>query len=315
MSSIARIVCVRVPATTANLGPGFDCLGLALQWYNIVELQEPADETTSILIEGAGASEDLPQTEDNLTFRAIKRVFELAGAAIPPLRLRLVIEPPIARGLGSSASAIVGGMLAANIFLNHAVAPEQLVAEMIAMEGHPDNIVACYFGGLTASLVHGSDVFVRKYYPAPSIRCILVVPDYPLSTAQARKVLPRRVSTADAVFNLSRIPFVIDKLCSGELVGLDIFMEDRLHQPHRRKLIPEYDIVEAEALQAGAAAVCLSGSGPTILAIANEREAAQIAANVSQALTDLGRRCLVRVVAPDLDGAQEASAQGTNGRV
>jgi homoserine kinase len=300
-----RIVSLRVPATTANLGPGFDCLGLALQWYNWVEVAEHTADQHEILIEGRGASEDLPRGADNLVWRAMMRVFELARADVPPLRVRIGIETPVARGLGSSASAIVGGMAAANLFLRNPIASQQLMTEMTALEGHPDNVAACYFGGLTASLVCEGEVYVRKYHPAGNLRCVLVVPDYQLSTARARKVLPRSIPVRDAVFNLARIPFVIDKLSTGDVAGLDIIMDDRLHQPHRRKLIPEYDVIESEAMRAGAAAVCISGSGPTVLAISEAANAADVAESVRRSLQGIGKDFTVQVVAPDSEGVKE----------
>jgi homoserine kinase len=295
---------LRVPATTANLGPGFDCLGLALQWYNAIELTQLGAGESEIIVDGPAAPDDLPCNEDNLTWRAIVRVFQLLKEPVPPLRVRITIEAPIARGLGSSASAIVGGMAAANLLLGNRIPSDQLVAEMIAMEGHPDNVVACYFGGLTASLVTDSEVYVRKYYPAETLRCILVVPDYRVSTASARKVLPRKISVSDAVFNLARIPFLIDKLCSGDVAGLDVIMDDRLHQPHRRKLIAEYDLIESEALRAGAAAVCISGSGPTILVLATLDRAQPIAHEIENVLRQIGKNFVVQVVAPDSEGVQ-----------
>ncbi len=302
MSNGRRKVRLRVPATTANLGPGFDCLGLALQWYNYIEIAEQDGNEPAFIIAGREAPDDLPTGPENLTWQAIARVFRLANTPMPSVTVRVTIETPIARGLGSSASAIVGGMAAANEFLGNPVPSDQLVAEMIAMEGHPDNVVACYYGGLTASLVTDSEVYVRKYDPAESLRCVLIVPDYRLSTSSARKVLPSRIPVKDAVFNLARIPFVIDKLCTGDVSGLDVIMDDRLHQPHRRKLIAEYDLIEAEAMRAGAAAVCLSGSGPTLLAIADAERADVVADSVQRMLNDVGKRFLVQIVAPDAQG-------------
>lgn len=307
--SCSHKVRLQVPATTANLGPGFDCLGMALQWYNGIELAETDEREAGLFIQGAEATEDLPRGQDNLAWKAIRRVFYLADRPMPPLSICLIIDAPLARGLGSSASAIVGGMTAANELLGRPLPPEQLVAEMIALEGHPDNVVACYYGGLTASLVADCDIYVRKYEPAENLRCVLVVPDYQLATSKARKILPKSVPVKNAVFNLARIPFVIDKLCSGDLKGLDVIMDDRLHQPYRRKLIPEYDVVEGEAMNAGAAAVCLSGSGPTILAWTDVQKASEVAAAVERGLERFGRQFLVRIVAPDNHGVKILGAE------
>jgi homoserine kinase len=279
---------------------------MALQWYNSIEISETSENKAGLTIEGPEATEDIPRDRSNLTLRAVERVFSLAGVQMPPLWIRVTVTTPLARGLGSSASAIVGGMAAANAFLGNPLGREQLVAEMINMEGHPDNVVACFFGGLTASLVTNSDVYVRKYYPAETLRCVLVIPDYQLATAKSRRVLPRTLPIKDAIFNMARIPFVIDKICSGDVSGLDVIMDDRLHQPHRRKLIPEYDVVESVAMGAGAAAVCLSGSGPTMLALTEEAKAENVATSLREALQRLGRNFSLHVVAPDSLGVRQA---------
>jgi homoserine kinase len=302
MAGEALRVRFRVPATTANLGPGFDCLGMALQLYNEVDLSGDGDWPLSVHVSGNAATEDIPRDDRNLVCRAADRVFQLAGTRPACLTLSVLINAPLARGLGSSASAIVGGMTAANALLGYPVDADTLLNEMIAMEGHPDNVVACMHGGLTASLMFDSKVVYQKHVPAPNVKCVLLIPDYQLATAKARQALPRSIPVRDAIFNLSRIPFVIGSLTSGNLSNLDAIMDDRIHQPYRKILIREYEIVESEAVKAGAAAVCLSGAGPAMLAICDATRTESVAEAMRGVLDAIGTGCRTLVVSPDHTG-------------
>ena len=293
---------VHTPATTANIGPGFDCLGMAIELYNEVEMSIGGGRRLTIEAEGTAQSPDMALDERNLVYRAALRVFEVAGVTAPELALRLKMDVPHSRGLGSSAAAIVGGMTAANTLIGSLLEPQDLIKEMVRMEGHPDNVIACMYGGLTVSLMIERRVVHHRYLPAPNIRCVLVIPDYELPTQQARRALPHSVPLRDAVFNLARIPFVIQKLTSGDLSGLAGFMDDRLHQPYRRPLIREYDMLCGEAEEAGAAAVCLSGAGPTILAITDGAVAERVAAALRSALQAISLEAKVVICKPDCQG-------------
>jgi homoserine kinase len=294
---------VRVPATTANLGPGFDCLGMAVQIYNALELRTCAAAGVQIQIDGTANSEDVPRDGQNLVYRAVQRVAAMTQTRLQDMCLRLTINAPLARGLGSSASAIVSGMLAANALAAKPLSRDELLHEMVLMEGHPDNIVPCYFGGLTASLLHDGGVMWERYEPHWDVRCVLFIPDYELSTAKAREALPKHVALRDAVFNLARVPIVIAKMVKGDLNELGIAMEDRLHQPHRKELIRESEVIIDEAERAGAAAVCLSGAGPAMLAIATIATAEPVACAWKNVMEGTGLTGSVVVTAPANEGA------------
>lgn len=295
---------LQVPASTANLGPGFDTLGLALDLHNELAISPSESGRLEISIGGDADSSTVARDENNLVHRAVRRVFAAAGAELPPLRLDLVIRAPLARGLGSSASAIVAGMAAANGILETPLGEDRLLHEMVAMEGHPDNVVACAQGGLVACVRAGDKVIYRRHEVHPSLRFVLLIPDYELSTAKARGVIPKSVPFRDAVFNLSRVALVIDRIATGEVDDLGVLMEDRLHQNYRKALVRQYDIVVAEAEKAGAAAVVLSGAGPTMLAVCREGQAAAVRDAMAGVLESVGVRCDARVVTADHEGVR-----------
>jgi homoserine kinase len=300
---MSRSVRIRVPATTANLGPGFDCLGLALKLYNHVTVRTDGEAYLTIHVSGSARTPQIACDSHNLVYRAFRRVFETAGVPLPNLIMDLEVNTPLARGLGSSASAIVGGMTAANALLPDPLPEQQLIREMVRMEGHPDNVMACYAGGLVASLLADDRVIYEKHVPAPNIRCVLVVPGYELATSRARQAIPRRIPLADAVFNMARVPHVITRLCSGRLENLAILMDDRLHQPYRQPLVKGFDVIASEAERAGAAAVCLSGAGPTMLAICEQEQAAMLTQRLAEATSAIGVPAQVLATAPDNTGA------------
>lgn len=300
---ISRSVHVRVPASTANLGPGFDCLGMALQLYNEVELRVSPGSGLAITVSGSASTEDLPRNETNLVYRVISRIFELTGTPLERIELALTVNTPLARGVGSSAAAIVAGMLAANTIACTPLDNDALLREMVHAEGHPDNIVPCLVGGLTASLAHDGGVVYERYAPHPSVRCVLLIPDYQLSTSKARQALPKSVPMRDAIFNLARVPLVITALTSGKLDHLSVLMDDRIHQPYRKELVRDYDLVASEAEKAGAAAVCLSGAGPTMLAVVQEHNAHRVAKAMKAVLDAAGVGSNPIITCPEMLGA------------
>ncbi len=269
---LARVT-VTAPASTSNLGPGFDCLGLALGLRNELTLElHDAAGPTLVEIEGAG-SETLPRGEHNMLVQAARR-------ALPPsLPGRLVFKArnrvPLARGLGSSAAAIVSGLWAgAHLFGTLRRSEDELEQIAVALEGHPDNIAPCVHGGLTASLTVDGRARAQRLGIHPSLSSVVCIPDFELSTKKARGVLPEAVLLADAVYNTSRALLLTRTLETGHVSRLPELMKDRLHQPYRAKLVPGLaDALEA-AINAGAAGSALSGSGPTVFAFVEGRNAA-----------------------------------------
>lgn len=298
------MVKIRVPATTANLGPGFDSLGMAVAIYNTIEMERIDGDGLEIELSGSGSTENIARNENNLLYRAAARVLELAGQPLRGLRIRMDIDAPLARGLGSSASAIAGGMFAANALAGRPLSMAELAWETTRMEGHPDNVVPCLFGGLTASLCLENHIAIEQVQPASNIACVFFVPDYELDTAKSRGVMPKTISMKDAVFNGSRIPFVMARLKNGDLTNLSEIMEDRLHQPYRIPLIKGYEPLAQVAMEAGAAAVCISGAGPTILAVCDRDKADTVALAGQKLFLSLDMSVEARVVAPDAKGCQ-----------
>ncbi len=271
------LVTVRVPASTANLGPGFDCLGLALDIYNTVELSLAVATTVEITGEGQG---QLSLGPNNLILQAADRLAAQAGQQVPGWHLRQHNEIPLARGLGSSSAAIVGGLIAANELLQGGLDRQQLLEIATEIEGHPDNVGPALYGGLTACCVEAEDVRCIRLDAPPELDIGVVIPRFEVSTQRAREVLPDEVSFDDAVFNVSRAACTLAALVAGRWEVLSAVMKDRLHQPARAPLIPGMEEVIAAAEEAGAHGAALSGSGPTIVAFATEQRDAILEAMV-----------------------------------
>jgi len=277
-------VTVRVPATSANLGPGFDCLGLALGLYNYVILEERSAEV-KLTVEGEGAAL-LSSGPDNLVARAVERVFQETGRRPGGYHLYLKNAIPLARGLGSSAAAIVGGLVAANLLTGAALTKERLLELALEFEGHADNVSAALNGGLTISaLDEGGRVNCMAIAVPPGLKAAVVVPSYQLATGTSREVLPLKVERSACVFNISRAALLVAALTTGQLDYLPLACADRLHQPYRLPLVPGMDVAVQRGLEAGALAVTLSGSGPTLLALGNGN-LDQILAEMLKALAD-----------------------------
>lgn len=294
-----RQVHVRVPATTANLGSGFDVMGLALQLYNVF--------TLSITTEPGWHAHlppdvPLPAHEDNLVFRAARSVFARVGMTPPGLQLSCTLAIPLARGLGSSSSAIVGGLVAANALTGNTLDRATLLSMAIAIEGHPDNVTPALMGGLTLSYTEDTQQrYVTLPFPA-ELTLVTAVPDFQLSTAYARSVLPAQIKRADAIFNGSRMALFIHALHTHRYELLATAMDDRLHQPYRAALVPGMSAAIAAGYAAQALGVALSGAGPTLLAIALTTPDA-VAAALQQAFAQHGVTCQTMLLHADATGA------------
>ncbi len=275
---------VRVPATTANLGPGFDCLGLALGLYNQMTFTL-APAGISVTIQGEGAGE-LPAGPTNLTVVAAERVFAHLGRRPPGLRIVQENGIPIGSGLGSSAATILGGMLAANALMGGQLSREELLQLAVEMEGHPDNVVPAALGGLVLVNRVGEQMHIEPI-PTPPLQVVVVVPRFTLPTAQARAALPAQVPFADAVFNTGRTALLIRALATGDDEKLAIAMQDRLHQPYRLPLVPGLEQALQQAHAAGAAGASLSGAGPGVIAFARDNHE-QIAGAMQAVLSAAG---------------------------
>ena len=261
-------VIVKVPASTANLGPGFDTLGMALSLYAWIEMS--ASEKTEITLYGNGMS-GIPTDKSNLIYKVAQQVFQEVGVSIPELRIGMYSDIPLTRGLGSSASAIVGALAAANHLSGSKLSQDRLLQIATALEGHPDNVGASLMGGIIVSAWDGERAEAIRLEPHPDLEVLVAIPDFQLSTDKARHALPESYTKQDAVYNVGRSSLLVAALASGELGMIRHAMKDRLHQPYRASLIPGMEQILAEATQYGALGAALSGAGPTMLALVDRR--------------------------------------------
>jgi len=265
-----NFVKVKIPATTANLGAGFDVLGIALNLYNSIEVL--VSEQDKIEIFTSEKVNTLSKNNDNLIYQCIKKIFDEFGERIPKLEINININIPVCRGLGSSSSAIVAGLMAGNFLLNQKLSKEELLYFANEIEGHPDNVTPCLFGGITSSLLENKKVHFQKIKTKLPLSFVVGIPDFELSTKLAREVLPKNVAYSDAIFNLGRVAFLINGLLSNDCESIKLGLNDKLHEPYRAKLIKGFDEIKKSALNNGALGTVLSGAGPTILAITLENQ-------------------------------------------
>ena len=265
---------VRAPATSANLGPGFDCLSLALDLANVIRA-EPS-QTVMVEVVGEGADE-LPTDASNEVYRALSRVFEARSAPPPPLWLRCDNAVPLARGFGSSSAARASGLLLGNRLLGDPFSVDELLEFGARMEGHPDNIAACLLGGVQVSVATDRGVRHCSVAVQSPPRLVLYVPEVRMDTRTARELLPREVSLEAAVYNIGRAALLVAALSNGRTDLLRTATEDALHQLARSRMLPAMPRLFAAALEAGAYGTFLSGAGSSILALTGEREAQAVA--------------------------------------
>jgi homoserine kinase len=254
---------VRVPATSANLGPGFDAIALALALHNEVEIEE--SDRVSVTVQGEGAGR-LDAGAANVVARGAALAFEAAGRVFRGATIDCVNRIPLGRGLGSSAAAWVGGLVGANALLGAPLDRDALVTLGARAEGHPDNVAAAVLGGLTVSCSSEGRVVAVALPVPPEVRWVVLVPEIESATRDARAVLPETVPRSDAVFNVQRVSLLLAAFGAGRADLLAVAMRDRLHQPYRLSLFPWMTEVEAAAREAGALGCVLSGAGSAILA-------------------------------------------------
>ncbi len=260
-----RKVTVRVPATTANLGPAFDCMGMALGLYASVTLERSRAFELKVTGQGAGW---VSTGRDNLLCQAVRHLYQQLDREPPPLRVTCRNAIPLARGLGSSSAAIVGGLAAANALEGGPIGQERLLRLASALEGHPDNVAPALLGGCQIVVSAGEALVTAAVPVRRGLKAVVFIPEAELSTKKARGILPAKVSRGDAVHNIGRAALLVAALSQGRWELLRAATEDRLHQPARSALIPGMRQVFAAALSAGAHGVFLSGAGPSLLALA-----------------------------------------------
>ncbi|MCR8644125.1 homoserine kinase [Paenibacillus sp. N1-5-1-14] len=259
---------VKVPASTANLGPGFDSLGMSLELYAYIEMSF-ADQTEIELF--GDNMEGVPLDKSNLIYEVAQMVFAEAGEHHPELYIGMCSDIPLTRGLGSSASAIVGALVAANALIGGKLSADRLFQLASQLEKHPDNVGASLFGGIVVAFWDGARAEHIRLEPHIDMDVLVAIPSFQLATEKARHVLPQSVALSEAVFNLSHSSLLVAAFATGNLAMIRHAMQDRLHQPHRAALIPGMTEILEHAVQHGALGAALSGAGPTMLALVDAR--------------------------------------------
>lgn len=308
------MVKVTVPATSANLGPGFDTLGVALDLRNTIEMAETG--ILDVVIEIDGHGEALERPENNMVYQAAVKVFERLHYEPHGLLIKEDVSIPVARGMGSSAAAIVGGLVAANALAEKmtgrpGIDREELLRMAVEIEGHPDNVTPAMVGGFTVCCMDEirGPLHVR-FDPPRNLRAVVVMPEVPITgkkTEKSRGVLPTEVSLKDAVYNLNRAALLVAALAQGRIDLLSIATQDRLHQPYRSALVPGgLRSVFQAAMDAGAKGVALSGAGPSVIAFV-DREAEPVAVAMEGAFQWAGSDARSIVVDLAREGAKVVS--------
>ncbi len=321
---MTKTVSVTVPATTANLGPGFDCIGAALTLYNQFKftcLDSVGSRQFDIAVTGAEAQ--LVKTdESNLLYQAFVKFYEQVGQTPPPVQIEIDLGVPLARGLGSSATAIIGGLVGGNQLAGIPLNQMQVMELAIALEGHPDNVVPALLGGCRLAARDLIDEPPRRRGGTEeegesfggwqicdipwhaNVMPVVAIPDFELSTRDARRVLPTEVSRADAIFNTAHLGLLLRGLETGRGDWLRAGLQDRLHQPYRQALIPGYEAVRSAAMAAGALGMVISGAGPTLLALVNAAQAKEVEVAMGAAWKQEGITAQVRSLPIDPQGAR-----------
>lgn len=311
--SCNKAVVAKVPASTANLGPGFDSLGMAFSLFAWVGLR-PSNRTTVSLIGDNLAG--VPKDKSNLVYEVAQAVFAKTGVQAPELDIWIKSDIPLTRGLGSSASAIVGALVAANELAGGALSADELFTMATALENHPDNVGASLFGGIVAAAWDGSRAAAVRLEPPAGMNVLVAIPAFELATKKARHVLPESVSMKDAVFNVSHSSLLTAALATGKLDVLKTAMRDRLHQPYRAPLIPGMETILQEAGDNGALGAVLSGAGPTLLLLVddNGRQNGQVESFVRDVMDGVGIEVDTRWLEPCTHGPQHWKLDASSAR-
>ena len=312
-------ITVTVPATTANIGVGFDCLGAALSMSNEFEFTVvDTDTKLKITVEGEEAHK-VGRGEDNLIYRSLLELYRRIEQTPPNLDIKIKLGVPLSRGLGSSATAIVGGLLGANSLAGNPLTRSEIMNMAIAIEGHPDNVVPALLGNCLLSIEDSSsnqggsasdsvkNNTQWQICPIPwhqDIIPVVAIPDFELSTEAARSVLPREYSRADAIFNISRMGLLARALTTNNTEWLKTALADKIHQPYRQQLIPGYSQVQQAAIEAGAYGMVISGAGPTLLALTNPTYSDRVVESMRMAWVNMDIKPIVRSLAIDTQGAK-----------
>ncbi|MCY6484896.1 homoserine kinase [Clostridium aestuarii] len=289
---------IRIPATTANMGPGFDSFGMALKFYNEIYVEE-IENGVEVIQEGKVSPIPL---EENLIYTSFIKILNKYGYKYKGFRINIPkCSIPVSRGLGSSAACIVGGICAANILIGNVLSVDDIIKEAVEIEGHPDNIVPAVIGGMVISLINGENIVYSKVNIPQNLRMFVMIPNFKLSTEEARTVLPEKYTKQDCIFNVSRAAMLVNAMNKGELDKLRVSTQDKIHQEYRKELIPDADKIFKEAEKNGSLAEFISGSGSTLMALVDENNK-EFKENMTKFLNTLQYNWETHLLEADLEG-------------
>ena len=288
------MVRVTVPATTANIGPGFDVLGLAFKLYNRITFERIEK---GLIIKGCP---EVYNNNENLVYKSFVVTAENLGKKVDGLKISIDAKIPVSRGLGSSSACIVGGVYGANTFYKGGLTKDEMFKIAAAIEGHPDNISPCVYGGLTASMIENERPYTVGYNISSALKFYALIPDFETSTSEARKILPKTIDFKDAVFNVSRVAVLLKALETGDMDMINISLDDRLHQIYRGTLIHEYDSIREICAEAGSPALFISGAGPTLMNITKDEKFPE---KIKDSISKLKHKWRIEMLEPDKSGA------------
>jgi len=287
---------IKVPATSASFGPGFDWLGIALNMYNTFFIEEIE---TGLEINGC---DEFFSNEANLMYTSMKESFKIIGYNPKGLKIKFESDIPMSRGLGSSASCILAGVMAANEISLSGLSKNEILEIASSIEGHPDNIAPALFGGMTISIQENNQVYYDKIKISEGLKFCALIPDFTLSTEKSRSILPDTVSYKDAVFNVGRVSLIVSALVNGNLDLINLACQDKLHQTYRGTLIQGYDDIIHKSKLSDSLGVFLSGAGPSIMAILKE-ENNNFSSKMEDFLSKFENKWTVKELKIDFEGA------------
>ena len=291
---------IKVPATSANLGPGFDCMGLAIKLYNTFTVEESSK--LQITLTGTYTN-NITTDETNLFWKSANTLWEKIGFKPKPLKITFNTQVPPARGLGSSSTAVVGGLMAANAIAGNPLDRLELLKIATSIEKHPDNVCPALFGGVTLTVITENCFIPRILTKNPKFKAVVIIPDILIQTEKARNILPKSISREDAVFNASRVGLLVDAFLTEEYELLAAATQDKIHQSQRAKLIPGALEALEVAVNSGAYGAALSGSGPSLIAFCPKGKELNVATGMQQVLSNNNLTSKHLVLDIDPDGA------------
>ena len=302
--SVVSVFSIIIPATTANLGPGFDCVGAALTLYNKFKFTPLEEGRIFINVTGAEAAK-VKTDESNLLYQAFMEFYRRLQHKPPSVKIDIHLGIPLDRGLGSSATAILGGLLGANMLAGKPLNRKQLMELAIAIEGHPDNVVPALLGGCQLTATSDNNQQVCNIPWNQEVIPVIAIPEFELSTSEARKVLPKQVEHQHAIFNTAHLGLLLRGLETGKEDWLKEALQDKLHQPYRRSLIKGYDSVYSAALSAGAYGMVISGAGPTLLALTDTLHSEAVEIAMEKAWQQQGIKAVTHSLQVDTKGSRQ----------